>query len=493
MDAFDAKTLGAFLTASKLLTQNQVQDLLAEVRDGNDVEEILQTAERKGLLTSLQTDKLRKGDRQGYFLGNYRVLYKIDSGSFARVYRADEPASGRIVAIKVLRNRWLESPEWLENFEREGRMGMSLRHPNIVEILSVGMEPTTRQPFIVMEFVEGGDLRDILKIHKRFSVAHALKILEDVAAALAYAFARGLTHRDMKLTNVLISSTGTAKVVDFGLAQIFSNRFITDDDATVARTVDYAGLEKATGAPLNDVRSDIYFIGCIAYEILSGRPPLLPSKTKMERMQRDRFLRVKPLELADLETPHPSLLRLVETMMAVDPAKRFQTPAQLLEAIKQLRQELGSAGRDPRGRDSRAGSDGAARKVGATVFVLEGDQRLQDAIRDKFKQLGYRVLISGDPRRAVDRFAQQPFPVLIVDASTTQNEGIRALDQVLHASVKIGYNCHGIVIASPEESILTDNLGWDSKVSILKRPVNMGQLLYRLKQVAPPPPSEPRT
>ena len=477
MPAFDAKTLGAFLISSKLVTQNQLQEVLADVRNPNDIEEILLQFERKGYLTSLQTDKLRKGDRHGYFLGNYRVLYKIDSGSFARVYRADDPASGKVVAVKVLRNRWLESPEWLENFEREGRMGMSLRHPNIVEIISVGTESSTRQPYIVMEFVEGGDLRDILKIRGRFSISAALKIMEDISAALAYAFSRGLTHRDMKLTNVLISSSGTAKVVDFGLAQIFSNKFMLEDDAQVARTVDYAGLEKATNAPTGDVRSDIYFIGCIAYEVLSGRAPLPPTKNKVERMQRDRFLRVKPLELADLESPNPSVLRLVETMMAVDPAKRFQTPAQLHDAIRQLRISSGTM----------VNHDGSVRKTGATVFVLESDQRLQDALRDKLKQLGYRVLISGDPGRAVDRFTQQPYPVLIVDVTTTQHEGVRALDQVLHKSLKMGYECRGILLASPSELEMSSTIGWGSKITVLKRPLNLGQLIHKLREIVPPP------
>src|SRR5207247_1359251 len=110
-----------------------------------------------------------------------------------------------------------------------------------------------RQYFIVMDFVEGGNLRDILKLRGKFTVADALKILEEVTSALVYAFSKGVTHRDMKMSNVLISSQGMAKVVDFGLAQLYSAQLIGEDDLQVQRTVDYAGLERATDAPFGDV------------------------------------------------------------------------------------------------------------------------------------------------------------------------------------------------------------------------------------------------
>lgn len=477
MNEPDIQGLTTFLTASKLVTSAQLREAQAEVNNPRDTEELLLALERKGSLTAFQTEKLRKGDRHGFFFGNFRILYKIDSGSFARVYRADEPSTGRVVAIKVLRNRWLDRPEWVENFEREGRVGLSLRHPNIVELISVGKDTGSGQPFIIMEFVEGGNLRDILAIRGRFSQADGLKILEDIASALAYAYGRGLTHRDLKLSNVLISSSGTAKVVDFGLAQIFSNKFIADDDTQVARTVDYAGLEKATNAPLNDVRSDIYFAGCIAYELLSGRPPLPPTKNKLERMMRDRFLKVKPLEPRDLETPNPAVVQLVQTMMAVEPGKRFQTPAQLLEAIKQLRAETGGV---PAG-------DASIRRATATVFIVESDERLQDAMRDKLKQIGYRVLISGDPGRALDRFNQQPFQILVVDAGTTRNEGLAALAKVMERAKAISYDCRGIVICAVDAPDVKLPYGFESRIKVLQRPINLGQLVKAVRESTPGP------
>src|SRR5205085_1751448 len=171
------------------------------------------------------------------------------------------------VAIKVLRKKWSEDKHKIELFMREGKVGMTLRHPNIVEILSVNYEKRTNQYYIVMDFVEGGNLRDFLNIRKKLLPAEVLRILEDATSGLAYAFSKGLTHRDMKLSNILLSSQGQAKLVDFGLAggQIGQEE---KEGVNVDRAVDYAGLEKATGAPHSDPRSDLFFLGCVAYELL---------------------------------------------------------------------------------------------------------------------------------------------------------------------------------------------------------------------------------
>src|SRR5262249_4523048 len=154
--------------------------------------------ERKGFMTNYQTAKVLKGDPDGFFLGGFRVLYKISSGSFGRVFRADDPRTGREVAVKVLRRRWSEDQARIDLFFREGKVGMSLKPPNIVEVLAVSQDPPSGQYYLVMEFVEGGNLREILQIRKSLSVAESLRIAEDATSGLAYAYSKGITHRDMK-------------------------------------------------------------------------------------------------------------------------------------------------------------------------------------------------------------------------------------------------------------------------------------------------------
>ena len=160
-----------------------------------------------------------------------------------------------------------------------------------------------------MEFVEGGNLRDFLSIRKKLNAAEALKLIEDAVSGIAHAYSRGVTHRDLKLTNVLISTQGTAKLVDFGLAGIFSRKGLELDAGgeKVDRTVDYAGLEKRTGVRPGDVRSDIYFLGCILYEMLTARSPLLMTRDPRVRMSPQRFDNVPAMRLTLTVAAEPSL------------------------------------------------------------------------------------------------------------------------------------------------------------------------------------------
>jgi len=443
----DAVALAEKAMRLGLLKLDQLQEGWEEVgrRDG-DPEPLVRALERKGYLTPYQSHKLLKDDPDGFFLGGFRILYKVASGSFGRVYRGDDPVSGTVVAIKVLRRKWSEDQHTIDLFEREGKVGMALRHPNIVEILAVNRDMVSHQYYIVMEFVEGGNLRDIMaaRQNKKFEPAEALHILEEATAGLAHAFAHGITHRDMKLTNILISSQKHAKLVDFGLAGVYGKALLTDS-ANVDRTVDYAGLEKATGVPTGDIRSDIYFLGCVAYEMLTGRSPLEMTKDARARMNKERFITVTPMRTDEVTAP-ASLFRLVETMMAFHPQHRYQTPSQLLDAIREVRREL-------EGKAPGPGGGGTC-----TIFIAEKDEKLQDILRDKFKENGFRVLLAADPIRAYDRLRQQPFDALVVDARTTGEDGILKFEKIMYEAERQRIPCVGILLLEPEQA------GWQSKI-----------------------------
>jgi CheY-like chemotaxis protein len=467
----DAAAIAQFAQRLGLMTEPQLEETWEEVgRRNTDPFAFLRVAERKGYLTPYQTHKLLKGEEDGYFLGGYRILYKISSGSFGRVYRADDPATGRIVAIKVLRRRWSEDPQRIELFEREGRLGMGLHHPNIVEMLAVNHDATTGQYYIVMEFVEGGNLREMLAIYKKLEPKKALHILEDAVGGLAHAFARGLTHRDIKLTNLLISSSGSAKVVDFGLAKVYAGA-AGEDEEKVERTVDYAGLERATGVKAGDVRSDIFFLGCVTYEMLTGRPPLTPTRDRHARMAQHRFTDVPPMSRDEVEGP-PSLFLLVETMMSLDPQRRYQTPSQLLDAIRAVRREL----------EADTGG-GGARSRQQTVFVVQKDDRLRETIKEKLKELGYRVLAAGDPMRALDRFRQQPFDALIVDCRTTDEDGLIVYDRILLEAKRQELTCAGILILAEEQASWAQRVEHHAHSAVMVPPVKLKPLLRTLGEL----------
>src|SRR5260221_7676052 len=204
MASTEAEDLGKLAVRLNLVGEGQLMECLDELGPSAEKKQLIDLLTRKQYLTTFQVSKLEKGDTDGYFLGGYRLLYKIASGSFGRVYRADDPRTGAIVALKVLRRRWTEDANKINLFEREGRVGMRLQHPNIVQILGVNCDRKSNQFYIVMEFVEGTNLRSLITVRKKIPVAETMRIMEESSAGLADAYAHGLTHRDIKPSNILL-------------------------------------------------------------------------------------------------------------------------------------------------------------------------------------------------------------------------------------------------------------------------------------------------
>lgn len=481
----DASGIGQLALRLGLVTADQVRDGLDELGAKTaPATDLVRLLERRRQLTPWQGGKLLKGDLDGYFLGGYRLLYKIASGSFGRVYRGDDPRTGQVVAVKVLRNKWTMDKQKVDLFRREGQLGMSIRHPNIVSVLAVNQDGKTGQWFIVMEFVEGGNLRDLLQARKKLGADESLRIMEECAQGLAYSHARGLTHRDIKPTNILIAvATGQAKLVDFGLAEISENASVhlqrqdeRDDDVAVDRTVDYAGLEKATGQKPGDVRSDIYFLGAVLYECLTGQPIMAVTKDRQTRMQARRYTEVE--ETLRANGPGlgvaPPVMRLLAKMVAFEPTQRFQTPTQLVEAIQAARADL-------------TGAPAARGPAGPrTLFVVEQNQKLQDAFRDKFKAEGYRVVMTIDPGQAVRRYQQQAYHALIIDARTVGREGVAAFNDVLRAADGSGMEVAAVLILGEDQARWKSEAREHAHGAVLTDPgVTMRQLLRTLDGLAP--------
>lgn len=479
----DAEYVARNLVQIGIATQPQIDEVWEELgKKGGEAEPLLRALERKGHITPWQSSKLLRDDKDGYILGGYRILYKIKAGSFGRVYRGDDPRTGNVVAIKVLRRKWSEDSHNIELFEREGRLGMSLDHPNIVRILNVSRDTKSKQYYIVMEFVEGGNLREFLNIRKKVEPAETLRILEDCASGLAYAYSKGVTHRDMKLSNVLLSTSGTAKLVDFGLAGVYGDQHEGVEKNQVDRTVDYAGLERATGVLPGDTRSDMYFLGCMMHEILTGESPIEMTKEARMRMARERFTGIPALNREEFKAP-PSFFHLIETMTKFEPQQRYQTPSQLLDAVRNVRREIEGKGNG---------------KTQPTLFIAERDERLQDIFRTKFKENGFRVLLSADPMRALDRFRQQPFEALIVDAQTVGEDAMYVFERVVDAANDSQIPCAAVLLLGKDQTNLSAKLKQRSNVSCMVYPVKFRKLLAKVRElmagfsapVAAPPASE---
>jgi serine/threonine-protein kinase len=347
----------------------------------------------RGILTNYQFDRLARGERTGFFYGDYKVLYLVGTGSFARVYRAVHKDSDKVVALKVLRKRFSETPLQTEQFLREGRMGAKLRHPNIVPIFEVYSAKRTH--FLVMEFVEGQNLRDFVRVRKKLSIPDAVSIATDITAGLAYAADRGITHRDMKLSNALIASSGRAQLVDFGLAAATAGGDNDEEISDNPRTVDYAGLEKATGVEKDDSRSDIFFNGCMLYQMLCGEVPL---GDRTQRMNQSRFGDITPIQVVDPSLPG-RLVMIVNKAMELQPEKRYQTQNEMLVDLKKvmLRIKEGKLLRDDPTADDTPDEDPK------TVMIVESSPRMQDVFRSRLKKQGYRALVMRSPSLAMQR------------------------------------------------------------------------------------------
>ncbi|MEM1227244.1 MAG: serine/threonine-protein kinase [Planctomycetota bacterium] len=392
----------------------------------------IEVLQRRGIVTTLQAEKIVRGDRVGYFYGDYKVLYLIGAGTFARVYRAEK--DGQVFAVKVLRKRFRDEPKEMEQFLREGKMGLKLKHPNIVRITEV--VPDMRNPFLVMEFVEGQTLRELVRIRKQLPVELSLKLIREVAAGLAFASGFGISHRDLKLSNVLISSEGVAKLVDFGLAALTDrNNPEQVADCPNARAIDYAALERGTNVRKDDPRSDVYFAGNMLYHMLAGEPALTETRDRLQRLNVTRFQEIRPI--GELVSGIPGLvLQLLGRMMEFNPEKRIQSAAalqaevtrviELLEKgpVKQEIHQGASVDAEAVGDDQVITNEGD----GYVVMLVESKTNLQNAVRERLKARGYRVLIISDPMRALSRFndGERPADCVIFGAAELGNEALNA-------------------------------------------------------------------
>ena len=369
-------------------------------------DQLVTTLVEQELLTNWQIARVVEGHRIGYFYGNWAVLYMIGHGTFARVYRSVHRKTGDIKAVKVLRQRYSSDLESREQFMREARMVMKLRHPNIVPIHEV--EQDKARIYMVMDFVEGQNLRDYAMAHGRLPVMTALRIARDMAAGLEYAGKFNITHRDMKLSNVLLSAKGQAKLVDFGLASVSGEK---DDENSGPRSIDYAGLERCTGVRRDDPRSDLYFLGCMLYQLVSGVAPLLETRERIKRLSAQRFKEVQPVTNHVPELPHRVAI-LIGRLMDLDASKRIQTPTQALQETESVMRaiESGDNKRFDAELSEKQSQEYAAKILekeegaGRTILIIESNTKLQDSLRERLKNLGYKVLITADPVRGMARF-----------------------------------------------------------------------------------------
>ena len=239
--------------------------------------------------------------------GRYELEDLLGRGGMAEVRRAVDTRLGRPVAIKQLRTDLATDPTFQARFRREAQSAAGLNHPNIVAVYDTGEETDPRTgtsiPYIVMELVEGPTLRDVLRDGRKILPERALELTQGVLDALSYSHRAGIIHRDIKPANVMLTQSGTVKVMDFGIARAVADTSATmTQTAAVIGTAQYLSPEQARGETV-DARSDIYSAGCLMYELLVGRPPFVGESPVSVAYQHVREAPVPPSQLDPVITP----------------------------------------------------------------------------------------------------------------------------------------------------------------------------------------------
>ncbi|MEX0716783.1 MAG: protein kinase [Planctomycetaceae bacterium] len=426
------------IVATRLAAPERVDEARARIgRKTGTPDQLLSTLLESGDLTSYQVARLKKGSTDGLVLGGCKLLYRNASGSFARVYRGASIADGRMLAVKVLRQRWADDKQTVALFRREAEIGRKLKHPNIVPIYDVGSEGEFH--YFTMEFVEGGNLRDFINVRGKLAPLEATRYVRDMAEALEYALGQGVTHRDLKMTNVLMSSGGVASLIDFGLAgdEKVLGRIAGKE---MQRALEYVTLEYGTGAPQDDPRSDLYFLGAIYYQLVSGQPAYPSTKIREERMQISRYRNIPPIRSVTPELPG-CVVDIVSRLMQIDPQRRYQTPAHALMDLRAAIAQLETGGHAAFAApappafdaapvaDADPPSDSPTVRAGdpnlPTVMCIEDRIKQQDMLRDYLSRHGFRVLVVGDVQRGLARLKTSP-PDCIVMMGGSLGDGIVA-------------------------------------------------------------------
>lgn len=317
------------------------QDTITHGANASEFEPTL-TPDRQSAVTTILT--------AGSTLGPYLIMQKLGEGGMGAVYKAQHSKLDKTVAIKVLSAAVTHQPGAVARFEREMKAVGKLNHPNIVQAHDAGEVNGTH--YLAMEYVDGTDLAKLVKDRGPMSVVNACKAVRQAALALASAHQAGLVHRDIKPSNLLVAKNGQIKLLDLGLARLAGEAATNTTDLTTAGqtfgTPDYMAPEQWEDAHSADARTDLYALGCTLFFLLTGRTPFGNDthRTAANKMKGHLFDLVPDLHAAREDAP-AEVVAIYHKLMAKKPADRFQTAAELAEALAPFSTNKSTAGTTP--------------------------------------------------------------------------------------------------------------------------------------------------
>jgi len=343
MSELSAKSFLELVQKSGLVPADKLKQALSELSKlaagkAVQIEQLSQFLISQGLITQWHYEKLLTGKFKGFFLGQYKLLSLLGTGGMSTVYLAEHSLSGQRRAIKVLPRARVNDKSYLDRFFREGRAAASLSHPNIVRIYDLANEEDVY--YMVIEYVPGIDLHQKIQNEGPAKIEDALSYVGQAAEGLAHAHARSIVHRDIKPANLLLTSDGTLKILDLGLALVNEGResLTLMHDEKVMGTADFLAPEQALNSHNVDARADIYSLGCTLYYLVTGQPPFAEGSIA-QRIAMHQSRDPKPLRELRADCP-PLVESLCQRMMKKSPADRIPSCEKLLQAIEVCRESL---------------------------------------------------------------------------------------------------------------------------------------------------------
>ncbi len=345
----DRKTFLFNLKQSRLLTDEQFAEALAQLPESPNSLALAHFFVEKKWLTRFQAERLLAGRNTGFLLGHYRILDRLGRGGMGHVFKAEHRSLKRVVALKVLAPHLLDSERARVLFLREVRAFAQLVHPNVVAAFDANEE--NGHYYLVLEYVDGPNLDQLVRKQGPLSVGLACDYIRQTANGLQAAHALGMVHRDIKPSNLLVQrrgldedAPGLIKISDFGLARLGgageleaspvgeAGGTILTKQNTVMGTPDFLSPEQTRDLHRADIRSDLYSLGCTFYFLLTGRPPF-PGGSAVEKLIRHSAER--PDRIDGFRDDVPDLVAaIVERLMNKSPEDRYQSPRELAEALQ---------------------------------------------------------------------------------------------------------------------------------------------------------------
>lgn len=352
---FTPENVCGFLIRSRLMTPEEMRAMqlrwLAEAREQkSNLSHFTKWLVANQYVTDYQAGLLAKGhgDPEVYFLNQYKIVDRLGRGRMAGVYKAVH-ALGQVVAIKVLPPSRSKSPVMLGRFQREARLALKLKHPNVVRSFQIG--EANGLYFLVMEYLDGETLEDVLDRRKRLPPPEAVRLIHQALSGLQHISELGMVHRDLKPSNLMLTPApekgepdntlrATVKILDIGLGRaLFDEKETVGPDkvqltgeGVLLGTPDYLAPEQARDPRSIDVRADIYSLGCVLYHTLTGQPPF-PDKNLLNQLVRHADETPKPLQHFNPAIPD-GLQQIVSYMLAKKPEQRYPTPERAAQALQ---------------------------------------------------------------------------------------------------------------------------------------------------------------